>query len=174
MESLALVFSTSGRIAPKAFAIGAIAVYGLNFLSQFLFAAPLLARGGLIGFVAIQTLVTWTWYALHAKRLRDCGRSIGPALAIAILYALSVVLFVLVLAAVTVPLTTEAPGDARSGGIFEFFLIFFLIGLIVGDPHMGVFGYVILAVLAAVTLPFVIAVAFSLWLGFRPRAHLPS
>ena len=35
------------------------------------------------------------WFALHAKRLRDAGRPIGLAIAIAILYALAIVLLML-------------------------------------------------------------------------------
>jgi uncharacterized membrane protein YhaH (DUF805 family) len=169
MESLALFFSGFGRIAPKAFAIGAIVVYLLGFLSQFLLAAPLMARGGLVVFVLLQALVTWAWYALHAKRLRDSGRSVAAAAAIAILYALAVVLLLLVMAAATAP-TPSAGGEAPAAGIFEVFLVVFLILLILRDPNLGIFGLIVLGVLAIVMLPFLIAVAFSIWLGTRPSA----
>ena len=37
-----------------------------------------------------QALLIWMWFALHAKRLRDAGRTIGLAVGAAVLYALSV------------------------------------------------------------------------------------
>ena len=41
-------------------------------------------------------MLTWIWFALHAKRLRDAGRSIDLPAAIALLYVLSVALLVIV------------------------------------------------------------------------------
>ena len=52
MESLALFFSASGRIGAKPFAIAAAIVYLLAFLSQFLLASPMMARGGMIAYAA--------------------------------------------------------------------------------------------------------------------------
>ena len=46
--------------------------------------------------MAAQILLIWIWFALHAKRLRDAGRGIDLPAAIALLYALSVALLVIV------------------------------------------------------------------------------
>jgi hypothetical protein len=171
MESLALFFSSSGRIAPKPFAVGAVVVYLSAFLSQFLLAAPLMARGGLVAFVALQAAITWAWYALHAKRLRDAGRGVTPAVALAILYALAVPLFLLVMAAAMTPAPAVAPAttsDAPPRTIFDFILFLFILGLIFSDHGLGVFGIIILVVLMLVMIPFLIALAFSIWLATRP------
>src|SRR6478735_7769288 len=97
MESLALFFSSSGHIARKPFALAAAAVYLLGFLSQFLLAAPVTARASFVPFVLVQGLAGWAWTALHIKRLRDTGRTSGAAIALAVLYALDVVMLLLVM-----------------------------------------------------------------------------
>src|SRR2546421_12922651 len=79
MAPLALFFSAKGRLAPKAFVIGAIAVYAVSCLSQVLASGPLTARAGLWPFAIVQAVLTWSWFAIHAKRLRDAGRGIGSA-----------------------------------------------------------------------------------------------
>jgi uncharacterized membrane protein YhaH (DUF805 family) len=174
MGLFALFFSAAGRIAAKAFALAALAVYLLSFLSQFLLAAPLMARGGLVAFVLVQAFVTWSWYALHAKRLRDSGRPVTSAAAIAILYALAVVLLLLVMAATTAPAPPVGESGTPSSSVFEVLLIVFLILLVLRDASLGVFGLIVLGVLAVVMLPFLIAIAFSIWLATRPSAPAPA
>ncbi len=56
----------------------------------------IVARTGLWPFVAAQAVLIWIWFALHAKRLHDAGRSTGLAAGAALLYALSVVLLLIV------------------------------------------------------------------------------
>jgi uncharacterized membrane protein YhaH (DUF805 family) len=163
-----LFFSATGRIAPKPFTVGVAVIYLLAFLSQFLLAAPLKARGGLVAFVLLQAAITWAWYALHTKRLRDAGRPTTPAIALAVLYALAVPLFLLVMAAAMIPASASATGEASSGGFLDVFLVLFLFSVIFNDPGLGVFGIIILAVLVLVMLPFLIALAFSVWLVTRP------
>src|SRR5215472_13204020 len=72
MEWLALFFSARGRLAPRAFAAGAAAVYGTAFLSQLLISAPVMLHAGLAPFALVQAIATWSWFCLHAKRLREC------------------------------------------------------------------------------------------------------
>ena len=173
MESLALFFSASGRIAPRPFAVGIVVVYVLAFLSQFLLAAPLMARGGLVAFIAFQIAIVWAWYALHAKRLRDAGRPISPAIALAILYALAIPLFLLVMVVAMTPATPSTGGEAPSGSILDVILVLFLFSVIFNNLGLGIFGYIILAVLILVMLPFLIALAFSVWLATRASASPP-
>ena len=49
------------------------------------------------------------------------------------------------------------------------FSLLFLAWLVVGDPALGMFGYVLLGALALVTLPILIAIVFSIWVAGRPR-----
>lgn len=79
MESHASFSRACGRTAPKPFVLGALLVDGVSFLSQFLLAAPVMARANVVPFVAVQTTVAVARYVLHVRRLRDAGRSAAPA-----------------------------------------------------------------------------------------------
>jgi uncharacterized membrane protein YhaH (DUF805 family) len=170
MVTSATILSASGRIAPKPFAFGAIAVYLASFLSQFLLAAPVTARASVIPFLLVQVAVAWFWYALHVCRLRDAGRPTGSVIALTILYALAIVLLLLVMLAIDTPGQPTGPNETPFAGVFQIFLVVFLIGMILGDPNLGMFGYVVLGVIALVMLPIVIAIAFTVWAGTRPSA----
>lgn len=173
MESLASFLSVSGRIAPKAFALAVTGVYLTSFLSQFLLAAPVVARAGVFPFLAVQVVSIWSWYALHVMRLRDAGRGGGMALAISILYGLGIVLLVLIVLLLGVsppaPAASATAADPPATGFLDLFLLLYLIALLTGDPNLGIFGYVMLAVLALIIVPMLISVAFSVWAALRPR-----
>ncbi len=164
MESLGLFFFASGRLAPRPFAAGVLAVYVAAFLSQLLISSPVMHRAGLAPFVLVQAVAGWAWFCLHAKRLRDAGRGIAPAVAIAILYGLAVVLLLLIVAliAATPP---DGAAQAPSAGLADFLLLFFLLALLSGAPGLGLFGYVIIGVLALIFIPMLIALGFSVWAG---------
>jgi len=166
MESLGLFFFASGRLAPKPFAAGVLAVYVAAFLSQLLISPPVLLRAGLAPFVLVQAIASWAWFCLHAQRLRDAGRGIGPAIAITILYALGMVLLLLIVALVV---ATPPSGvvETPSAGLGDFLLVFFLIALLTGGLHLGLFAYVIMGVLTLIFMPMLIALGFSVWAGTR-------
>jgi uncharacterized membrane protein YhaH (DUF805 family) len=168
MDALATIFSASGRIAPKPFVLGAVAVYLASFLSQFLLAAPVTARASVVPFLLVQIAIAWAWYVLHVRRLRDAGRPTGAAVALTVLYALAIVLLLLVMLAIDAPGQPTGPETTPFAGVFQIFLILFLIGMILGDPNPGMFGYIILGVIALVMLPIVIAIAFTVWAATRP------
>jgi uncharacterized membrane protein YhaH (DUF805 family) len=90
MEPLRFLFSPNGRLQPRAFWFGAAAVYLAGLASQWLTVPDVIAWGGLWPFMIAQALLIWVWFSLHAKRLRDCGHSVGIAVGISLLYALSV------------------------------------------------------------------------------------
>lgn len=163
-------FSASGRLAPKPFALGAIAVYLASFLSQFLLAAPVTARASVVPFLVVQVVLALMWYSLHVRRLRDAGRPTSSAVALTILYALAIVLLLLVMLAIDAPGQPTGAEQTPYANVFQVFLIIFLIGMILGDPNLGMFGYVVLGVIALVMLPIVIAVVFTIWAGTRPTA----
>jgi uncharacterized membrane protein YhaH (DUF805 family) len=165
MESLAFWFSPSGRIAPKSFARGILAVYAVAALSLLLMSAPVLLRVGFAPFALVQALACWAWFCLHAKRLRDAGRDPGAALAVAGLYALAIVLLLLVLT-LAAPLRggAQAPGAAAAGAWTDLF------ALAGGDSDPGLFAYVGAGLLALIVLPMLTAVAFSIWAATRRGA----
>jgi uncharacterized membrane protein YhaH (DUF805 family) len=170
MSAFAAMFSTSGQLAPKPFALGAVAVYGVSFLSQFLLAAPITARASIVPFLLVQGVIAWLWYALHVRRLRDAGRSIGVVVALTAIYVLAIVLLLLVMVAVQAPGSASGAGSGPFTEIFQVFLLLFLIGSVFSDPNLSVFGFIVLGVLALVMLPILIAAGFTIWAATRPRA----
>ena len=58
---------------------------------------PMTARYGVLPFAVVQAALTWAWFALHAGRCAmPAGRS-APALGIAVLYVLAIVLLMLLI-----------------------------------------------------------------------------
>ena len=165
MESLAFWFSPSGRIAPKPFARGIVAVYVAAALSLLLMSAPVMLRVGFAPFAFVQALACWAWFCLHAKRLRDAGRDAGAALAVAGLYAMAIVLLLLMLT-LAAPLggDAQAPAAGAAGAWTDLF------ALTGGDTDLGLFGYVGAGLLALIVLPVLTAVAFSIWAATRRGA----
>jgi uncharacterized membrane protein YhaH (DUF805 family) len=170
MASLPAFLSVSGRLAPKPFAFGAVAVYVASFFSQFLLATPVTARASVIPFLVLQIVIAWIWYGLHVRRLRDAGHPAGAAIALTILYALGIVLLLLVMLAIDAPGQPTGPEETPYADVFQIFLILFLIGIILRDPNLGIFGYIMLGVIGLALLPIVIAIAFTVWTATRPRA----
>jgi uncharacterized membrane protein YhaH (DUF805 family) len=173
MQPLALLFSSSGRLARQRFAVAVAGVYLIGLLSQFLLAAPVLASASFVPFVLVQILAGWAWTALHIKRLRDAGRSSGTAVALAIVYALDVVLFLLVIVIMMAPIT-NGNADSPASGVGSFLLLFFLIAILIQSPTLGLFTYTVLGVLALFVLPIVLACAFTIWAATRPSVTAPA
>jgi uncharacterized membrane protein YhaH (DUF805 family) len=169
MNALANLAST-GRMAPRPFAVCAAAVYAVSFLSQFLLAEPVMAQASVAPFLAVQVAVSWAWYALHAKRLRDAGRPTGTALALTVLYLLAILLLVLAMIAANASGSGGGTEAKPLATVVQIFLLLFLIGTVLSDPNLSMFGFVILGALVMVMLPILIAIAFSVWAGTRPRA----
>jgi hypothetical protein len=166
MESLTLFSSASGRIGPRPFARGVIVVYAASFLSQVLISPPVTGRWGVWMFALAQALLTWAWFALHAGRLRDAGLSIGPATAIAVLYALALVLLVLLIG----PLVgTDAGGpEAPSTSFSDLWVILLLLAAFTGQGSVDFFYFLALGMLALILIPVGIALGFSIWTATRP------
>lgn len=125
-------------------------------------------------FLVVQIIIAWRWYGLHVGRLRDAGRPVGSAMALTILYALAITLLLLVMLAINAPGQPTGPETTTaSGNVLQIFLVLYLIGMILGDPNVGIFGYVMLGVIALVLLPILIAIGFTIWIGTRPRVPAP-
>lgn len=96
MHLFHLIFGPAGRIQPGCFISAVLAIYVVGLAVQLLTAPAVLARAGLWPFLLAQAFLTWIWFVLHAKRLRDVGRSIALAEGILIIHVLAVALLILV------------------------------------------------------------------------------
>jgi uncharacterized membrane protein YhaH (DUF805 family) len=170
MGTPAQASSATGRIAPRPFAVGVIAVYALSFLSQVLMSQPVTVRFGILPFTILQALLTWAWFALHARRLRDAGRPISPAVAIAVLYALAMVLLMLLADQIIGPDVTAVGTDVPRRSFSDAWVFLLLISAFLGEATLGLFHILALAILALILIPVAIAIGFSIWTGTRPAA----
>jgi uncharacterized membrane protein YhaH (DUF805 family) len=166
MGPLRFLFSPAGRLPAKPFIIAALAVYAVGIVSLPLTGQPAFGRSGLWLFAAVQGVLTWIWYALHARRLHDAGRSGGLAAAIAVLYALSVVLLVLVGAAFTA--SGSAFGNANAAGALGLSLLLTIIDAVSGPHGYDASWLVVVLLLAMAYVPFILAVALTLFAATRP------
>jgi uncharacterized membrane protein YhaH (DUF805 family) len=174
MESLASFFSASGRIAPRPFALRVILVYLLSFLSQVLMSPPMTARYGVVPFALVQVALTWAWFVLHAGRLRDAGRPIAPALGIAVLYVLAIVLLMLLIEPILGAGTSTSATDRPRHDPIDLWVFILLFAAFIGQTSVGFFSYVALGSLMLILTPIAIALGFSIWAGTRPPAAAPS
>jgi uncharacterized membrane protein YhaH (DUF805 family) len=170
MESPAVFFFTSGKLAPRPFACGILAVYVLSFLSQVLISPPVTARWGVWIFTLVQIAVIWTWFALHAKRLRDAGLPAGSALPVAILYALALVLLVLLIEPIIGTNADPVVSDMPRMRFADLWIVLLLVEAFAGQARVGFFDVLALVMLALILTPIVIALGFSVWVGTRPQA----
>jgi uncharacterized membrane protein YhaH (DUF805 family) len=167
MNLVALVFSYSGRLAPRPFAFAVTVVYLLGFASQVLLAEPTLARAGVWPFALAQAALLWIWFTLHAKRLRDADRGTGAALGIAIVNVLSVLFLLMVVASFLTP----PPAEDTTGSVLGTWVaIVFLFAILTGAPALGFLGFILLAAAFVVLFPILLAIGFSIWAGTRPSA----
>ncbi len=172
MNLVTLLFSRSGRLGPRPFAVTIVLVYVTSFLSQVLLSAQITSRAGPWPFVLVQAVLVWAWLVLHMKRLRDAGRSPGMAVGIAGLYVLALVLLLLVMMMMNANETSSTfalPGQ----GLLQFFVALWFIGMLVGHGDLGMFAVWLMGFLALLLAPLLIAVGFSIWTGTRPSVPPP-
>src|SRR5262245_18626611 len=87
--------TVSSGIKPGPFAVSALIVYVLSFLSQMLLSAPVVARLTVAPFVLAQAVLIGLWIVLHRRRLNDAGRPWGTVIGIAMVYALEIALLLI-------------------------------------------------------------------------------
>ncbi len=169
MQPLRFLFSPSGRLKPQPFIYGALGVYLFGAASHFLTTPDVLRRAGLVPFVAMQLVLVWVWFCLHAKRLHDSGRSSGLALGIGLLYLLSVVLLLIVadgfFTTASVPM-----GDANASGALWLLLLLYIFSALAGSSQYDL-TWVVVAILTLMAfLPILVALCFSVWVARKPSA----
>jgi uncharacterized membrane protein YhaH (DUF805 family) len=166
MQALRFVFSPAGRLRPQAFIIAVIAVDAAGAASQWFALVGATARSGLWLFAVAQAVLTWVWFALHARRLRDAGRSIGLAAGAAVLYALSVVLL-LTVATSFFAISPSSTTDANTVGALTLILLLSVMESLSAASSYDL-GRAIVAILVVLALlPVVVAMAVTLWAATR-------
>jgi len=167
MQALRFLFSPSGRLGPQAFAVAAIAVYAAGAASQLLTVPDVMARAGLWPFAAVQALLTWVWYALHAKRLHDADRASGLAAGASLLYALSVVLL-LIIAEAFFTTAAGSMADANATSALGLILLISIIATLAGSSNYDLGWLVVTTLMALAFVPVIVAIAVTLWAATRP------
>ena len=168
MESLASWLSASDRMAPRPFAFAIAGVYLANFLSQILLSPPVMVRLGVAPFAILQALLIWTWFALHARRLRDAGCPSAPALAIATLYVLAMILLVLMVDPIIGPDVSAVGTDVPRPSLADIWVFLRLFSALTFQASLGFFDVLALVILVLILTPVAIALGFSVWTGMRP------
>jgi hypothetical protein len=83
-------------LRPGLFLAAVSLLYLVGIGTQWLTAPAVLQRLGLWPFLLIQIVLLGLWYLLHARRLRDAGRGVGPAQGVALIHLLAIMLLVLI------------------------------------------------------------------------------
>jgi len=166
MQVLRFLFSPHGRLSPQPFMLAVIVVYVVGVATEALTVPQVIARAGLWPFVALQALLLWIWFALHAKRLHDAGRGFGLALGVGSLYALSVALLVIIAASF---FNTADLHDANTAGALGLILFVSVITLLLGSPNYDIGWIVVAALLIIAVVPVIVAAVFSVWAATRPQ-----
>jgi hypothetical protein len=167
MHALRFLFSASGRLQPQPFIVAVAAVYAAGVASHALTTADVIARVGLWAFVAVQALLVWIWFGLHAKRLRDAGRGAGLAAGVALLYVLSIVLLVIVAAAFFNTAAANA-ADPNAASALGLILLVAVVAALAGSAHCDVAWLLVAALTLVALVPVIVALLFTLWAATRP------
>jgi len=167
MLALRFLFSPSGRLPPRAFAVAALVLYIAGAASQLLTTPDVLARAGLWPFALVQGLLTWVWFCVHAKRLRDGDRSIGPAVGASVFYALAVGALLFIAALFLTTPTPPGTGDPNASTARGMLLLLLIVDILLSWPGHDLAG-VIAAILAVMALlPILFALGVSVWAATR-------
>lgn len=156
------VFSAKGLIKPLPFAIAVTAIYVVNLLVCNFLSLGFLARGGIIPFLLLEIVLTRIWYALHAKRLADSGRSAGGAKTIAILFAIFISLVALVAMGSQPPPQTGNTETTLGGAVSLILFAFLLTG-----SGFGGLGYYFASIVAVPLVIILLVFAYSVSVGKR-------
>jgi uncharacterized membrane protein YhaH (DUF805 family) len=170
MQSLGFLFSPGGRLKPQPFIYGAVAIYIAGAASHFLTSPDVITRGGLWPFLAAQMLLLWLWFALHAKRLRDAGHGSGLAAGIALLYALSVALLIIV-ADSFFNTSDGLMSNANATSALGLVMILYIISALAGSTQYDIAWAVVAILMLIAILPVAVSVTFSIWAATRPSAE---
>lgn len=159
-----LFITPSGTLKPQPFAIAAILIYVFNFILSIAFNAETMLRAGVIPLLGVQLALTWAWYAVHAKRLRDAGKGTTVAATIAVLYALFAIGFALLLSWAATPVNT-ADGESKSS--LGMLIVILAVAYAFNTGDFGTLGLLIVAYLLLPVVLSLAVVIYSVVVGMR-------
>jgi uncharacterized membrane protein YhaH (DUF805 family) len=168
MQPLSFLFSPNGRLKPAPFIYGAIAVYAAGAASHLLTSPNVLARAGLWAFIAAQVFLIWVWFSLHSKRLHDTGRGNGLAVGVAVLYALSVLLLLIV--ADSFFNTSDSPMMMNSSATsaLGLILVLYIVSALAGSAQYDLAWAVVALLTLMACVPMIAAVSLTIWSAAQP------
>jgi hypothetical protein len=167
MEVLRALFSPRGEIKPAFFIYAVIVVYILGAISHILTVPGIIIKFGLWPFMAVQAVLIWMWFTLHANRLRDAERPVGIAAGAAILYAISIVLLlILVLGYRDHPMS-----DPNAGGALNILLLLMVVASLTGSLQFDTAWAMIALLTVLAFVPIIVAVAVTVWAATRPAVQ---
>ena len=172
MHALTLI-SPAGQLRPRPFLAAIAAVYVTGALSHWLTVPDVTARVGLWAFAAVQSALTWLWFVLHAKRLHDAGRSEGLAIAVALLYVLSLVLLLLLATNFFAGSEPGSLGNASATNALELVLLLYIVMTLTGPMQYDLTWIVVVILTLFAFVPVLVALFFTLWTATRTSAAQP-
>jgi uncharacterized membrane protein YhaH (DUF805 family) len=165
--------SPRGRLRPQPFLIAVAAVYIAGALSHWLTVPGVMAHVGLWAFAAAQIALTWMWFVLHAKRLHDASRGEGMAIAVALLYLLSLVLLVLLATNFFAGSEAGSLGGASATSALELVLLLYIVMTLAGPMQYDLTWIVVVILTFFAFVPVLIALLFTLWTATRKSMAQP-
>jgi uncharacterized membrane protein YhaH (DUF805 family) len=165
--------SLRGRLRPQPFLIAVAAVYIAGALSHWLTVPGVMAHVGLWAFAAAQIALTWMWFVLHAKRLHDASRGEGMAIAVALLYLLSLVLLVLLATNFFAGSEAGSLGGASATSALELVLLLYIVMTLAGPMQYDLTWIVVVILTFFAFVPVLIALLFTLWTATRKSMAKP-
>ncbi len=171
-RALDLVSPFAGPIGQRPFALAVGALYVAALAAQMLTIPWMVVRIGVWPFAIAQLVLLWMWFTLHAKRLRDAGHSVAPALGLTLIGALAVVLLLIAVAFYFDAASNLAAGEGAvpTTSVLALYVIAYLADAVAGLSSAGVLGVLLLLLVLAACAPLPIAVGFSFWAGTRASA----
>jgi len=153
--------SPRGRLRPQPFLIAVAAVYIAGALSHWLTVPGVMAHVGLWAFAAAQIALTWMWFVLHAKRLHDASRGEGMAIAVALLYLLSLVLLVLLATNFFAGSEAGSLGGTSATNALELVLLLYIVMTLAGPMQYDLTWIVVVILTFFAFVPALIALLFT-------------
>jgi uncharacterized membrane protein YhaH (DUF805 family) len=171
VQSLAFL-SPRGRLQPQPFLIAVAVVYVAGVASHWLTVPDVIAHAGLWPFAAVQALLTWLWFVLHARRLHDAARGPGLAIAVALVYVLSLILL-LILATNFFAGSESGLSGASATSALELIMFLYIVMTLLGSIHYDLAWIVVGILTLCAFVPILIALFFTLWTATRPSVEQP-
>lgn len=172
MHALTLV-SPNGRLRPQPFLAAIAAIYIAGALSHWLTVPGVISHVGLWVFAAAQAVLIWLWFIVHAKRLHDAGRREGLAIAVAILYVLSLILLLLLATNFFAGSEAGSLGDASATSALELVLLLYIVMTLTGPVQYDLTWIVVVILTLFAFVPVVVALIFTLWTATRTSVAQP-